>query len=228
MIKQGSMITIDYTAKISDNNIDQVFDTTEEAVAKKNDIFNSNKVYEPMIIVLGEGWIPIGLENVIKKATVGDKFDVIIPSEDAYGPKDPSKIKLVARREFQKLNINPSVGDRIAIGAQVGSVLAVTSSRVRMDYNHILAGKNIEYSVVIHEKIEKEEEKIKALIRRRLPGSDLSDMKIEIKDTALKLYMPEQIRYLEYIQFAKKEIAKDIKDISPKYNEIIYIEQFIF
>ena len=40
MIKQGSMITIDYTAKISDNNIDQVFDTTDEDVAKITDTYH--------------------------------------------------------------------------------------------------------------------------------------------------------------------------------------------
>ena len=66
MIESGSMITIDYTAKIAnDANDEHIFDTTLEQVAKNESIFNPNKVYNHMIVVLGRDWIPIGLENAI-------------------------------------------------------------------------------------------------------------------------------------------------------------------
>ncbi|MCH8905885.1 MAG: FKBP-type peptidyl-prolyl cis-trans isomerase, partial [Candidatus Heimdallarchaeota archaeon] len=149
MIDNGSMITIDYTAKI-DNEIEgTVFDTTIEEVAQTEAIFNPEKFYEPMLVVVGQGWIPVGLENAITASSVGEKFIVNVPCAEAYGPKDPSKIKLVARREFQKKNINPSIGDRITIGNQTGTVISVGSGRVRMDYNHVLAGKDSEYNVLV-------------------------------------------------------------------------------
>ncbi|MHA2249703.1 MAG: FKBP-type peptidyl-prolyl cis-trans isomerase [Candidatus Kariarchaeaceae archaeon] len=226
MIKSGSMITIDYTAKISDENNGTVFDTTNEEVAKNEALYVSDKIYEPMLVVIGKGWIPIGLETALQKANVGEKFNVNVPCEEAYGPKDPSKIKLVARREFQKLNINPSIGDRITLGLQTGTVLSVSSGRVRMDYNHVLAGKDIEYDIEIHYEITGDAKKIAALIKRRIPGADLEDMKILIDGKVIKVNMPESARYFEYIQFAKKEAASDIAEIVPGYKEIEFIDYF--
>jgi len=230
MIEPGSMIKIDYTARIAEIDATDgertVFDTTIEEIAREEEIYKPDKIYQPMLVVLGKNWIPEGLEKRIQEADVGDSFETNIPSEEAYGPKDPSKIKLVARREFQKLNINPSVGDRITIGSQTGTVLSVTSGRVRMDYNHVLAGQDIDYSISIHEKIEGDENKIHELIKRRLPGANLDDMKIEIDDKHITVEVPEQARFFEYVQFAKAEVAKDIGDILSGYENIEFRELF--
>lgn len=230
------MIKIDYTAKIADIDAvkeeeeeeeqQAVFDTTIEEVARKENIYKPEKIYEPMLVVLGKGWIPKGLEERVMQAEVGENFKVSIPCENAYGPKDPSKIKLVARREFQKLNINPSVGDRITIGSQTGTVLSVSSGRVRMDYNHILAGKDIDYNITIHELIDGEPNKIKELIKRRLPGANLDDMEIKVENSKIIVFVPEQARFFEYVQFAKAEVAKDIGEIIPGYSEIEFRENF--
>ena len=226
MIENGSMITIDYTAKIQNENGGTVFDTTVEDVAQTEAIFNPNKFYEPMLVVLGQGWVPNGLEKAISQSKIGEKFEINVLCDDAYGPKDPSKIKLVARREFQKQNINPSIGDRIKIGTQTGTVISVGSGRVRMDYNHVLAGKDIEYKVTIHQLITAKEDQIKALIKRRLPGADLSGISITINSSEVEVHMPEKARFLEFVQFAKAEAAKDIQEIVPGYKVIKFIETF--
>jgi len=230
MIEPGSMIKIDYTAKIAEKDVTEeepvVFDTTIEEIARAEEIYKPDKVYEPMLVVLGENWIPRGLEKRIQEANVGDNFHTNVPSEEAYGPKDPSKIKLVARREFQKLNINPSVGDRITIGSQTGTVLSVTSGRVRMDYNHVLAGQDIDYEITIHEIIEGDENYISELISRRLPGANLDGMSIQINGTQIIVEIPEHARFFEYVQFAKAEVAKDIGEIVPGYKSIEFRELF--
>lgn len=229
MISEGSMITIDYTASIvNETENPRVFDTTILDIATKETIFKQGKVYEPMLVVIGKEWIPKGLENILVKAEVGEELEVIIPCDDAYGPKDPSKIKLVARREFQKQNINPSIGDRITIGSQEGSVLSVSATRVRMDYNHLLAGKDIKYSIKIHKIIEEKENQILSLINRRLPGADLSTIEVYIKDDIIQVIMPEQTRYYEYVQFAKAEIAKDIEELILGMKGINFIDHFPF
>ncbi len=225
-INEGSLILIDYVARIKEGDEEKVFDTTLEDVARDESIFDKNKIYEPILVVIGQNWVPIGLEKALMKANVGDEFDIIVPCEEAYGPKDPSKIKLVARREFQKLNINPSVGERIYIGGQIGSVLSVSSSRVRMDYNHLLAGKDIGYKVKIHKKITNKEEKIKALLKRRLPGSNLDNLDVKFNGDQITIIVPEDIRYLEYLQFAKKELVEDINVIIGHFSKVTYIEVF--
>ena len=229
MIEEGSMIKIDYTAKITEIESGEehtVFDTTLEEVAREESIYKPDKVYQPMLVVIGKNWIPKGLEERIKQASVGETFEANIPSDEAYGPKDPSKIKLVARREFQKLNINPSVGDRITIGSQTGTVLSVTSGRVRMDYNHVLAGQDIDYKITIHEQIKGDDNQIKELIKRRLPGANLDGMNIQIKEKSIIVEVPEQARFFEYVQFAKAEVAKDIGDIIAGYEQIEFRESF--
>ncbi len=110
----------------------------------------------------------------------------------------------------------------------MGTVLSVSSGRVRMDYNHVLAGKDIEYNIQIHEEIIGDDDQIKELIKRRLPGSSLNDMKIDIKDEIIQVFMPHTARFYEYIQFAKSEAAKDIKEIVSRYNGIQFIEFFKF
>ena len=228
MIDEGSMIRIDYTAKIADIAEEelQIFDTTIESVARSKSIYRPDKIYEPILVVLGRGWVPKGLEKRLREASVGDSFQTCIPQDEAYGPKDPSKIKLVARREFQKLNINPEIGDRITIGSQTGTVLSVSQGRVRMDYNHILAGKDIDYDIVVHEVIDGEESKIKALIKRRLPGANLDDMNVSIESDHVIVQVPEQARFFEYVQFAKAEVAKDIGEILSGYKSIEFREFF--
>lgn len=228
MIKSGSMIKIDYTAKTNEENGGTVFDTTLAEIAQSELIYQSDKHYEPMLVVLGKSWIPKGLESVLENSSIGEKIDVLIPCEEAYGLKDPSKIKLVARREFQKQNINPSIGDRITLGSQTGTVLSVSSGRVRMDYNHVLAGKDIHYNIEIHNEIVGSENQIKELIRRRLPGSNLENLKIEIIKKLIKVFMPKEARFFEYIQFAKSEAAKDIQEIVPGFLGIQFVEYFDF
>ncbi len=226
MIPKGSMITIDYTASIIDKENEKVFDTTILEVATQETIYKPDKIYEPMLVVLGKEWIPKGLDRVLMEAEIETEIETVIDCVDAYGPKDPSKIKLVARREFQKLNINPSIGDRITIANQLGTVLSVSATRVRMDYNHVLAGKNIKYKIKIHELIEGDDKKIKALIKRRLPGSLLHDMKVNINGDTIDVFLPEQTRFYEFVQFAKAEVAKDIKELLSGFTGINFIDYF--
>ena len=82
------------------------------------------------------------------------------------------------------------------------------------------------YTVTIHAVINEELDKIQALINRRLPGADLSDSIIRIDGEKLDVILPDRVRYYEYIQFAKKNIAKDIGDIIGKYTEVVFHETF--
>ncbi|MBS7617710.1 peptidylprolyl isomerase, partial [Candidatus Bathyarchaeota archaeon] len=57
--QKGDFILIDYVARVKDTN--EVFDTTVEAEARKFNIYSSDVIYEPMLVVLGEGWVVNGL-----------------------------------------------------------------------------------------------------------------------------------------------------------------------
>jgi FKBP-type peptidyl-prolyl cis-trans isomerase 2 len=224
VVKEGSFIKINYTSITLEDG--KAFDTSVADVAKDNQIFTEEKVYEPMLLVLGSNWFPPMVEKSLIGRELGETVDIIVKAEDAFGPRDPSKIKLVARREFQKVQINPQKGDWVNIGNQTGKVLSVTAGRVRMDFNHKLAGYDLKYTIEIKEVINEKEDKIQSIIGRRLPGADLSDSIININGEVVKIELPHRVKYYEYIQFAKKTIAQDIKGIFNEFKTITYLENF--
>ena len=224
-IKEGSFVKVDFIAKKSEDG--EIFDTTIKEVAEKHGIFTHAKIYEPKLLVIGKEWLPGAVEKALLGKTVGETIEIDVPFAEAFGPHDPSKIKLVPRREFQKLQINPQKGEYVEISGQEGLILSVTPGRVRIDFNHKLAGKDLHYTVTIHSVINEELDKIQALINRRLPGADLSDSIIHINGEKLDVVLPDRVRYYEYIQFAKKNIAKDIGEIIGKYTEVVFHETFL-
>ncbi|RMG33660.1 MAG: peptidylprolyl isomerase [Methanobacteriota archaeon] len=223
-VTEGSFVKVDYIAKKAEDNT--VFDTTIKEIAEKHGIFSPSKFYEPILLVIGREWLPKIVEDSLLGKTVGESVEVDVPFADAFGPHDPSKIKLVPRREFQKLQINPQKGEYVNISGQEGLILSVSPGRVRIDFNHKLAGKDLHYTVTIRKVINDELEKIQALINRRLPGADISDSIIEINGEALDVILPDRVRFYEYIQFAKKNIAKDIGAILGKYTEVHFHETY--
>jgi len=59
-LKDGDIITLDYEGRTEG----VLFDTTLEKVAKKEDSIVENRVYAPITVVVGDGRLVPGLENV--------------------------------------------------------------------------------------------------------------------------------------------------------------------
>ena len=91
-LQKGDFILIDYVGKVKETG--EVFDTTIEEIARKERLYKEGEIYEPKLIVLGEGWILKALEEEILKLDVGTKSTIEIPPEKAFGPRDPEKVKL--------------------------------------------------------------------------------------------------------------------------------------
>ena len=54
-LEKGSLILLDYTAKIKDSN--EIFETTRADDVKNNPDYDPNKKYEPRLLGVGEGWV---------------------------------------------------------------------------------------------------------------------------------------------------------------------------
>ena len=74
--EKGSLILIDYVAKVKDT--DEVFDTTLEEDAKKHSIHESGVKYSPKLVSVGEVSYPVlkGLDEALTKTAAGDKLTV--------------------------------------------------------------------------------------------------------------------------------------------------------
>ena len=64
---KGSLILVDYTAKVKDT--EEVFDTTIEEDAKKHSIHEQNVKYQPKLVSIGEVSYPVlkGLDEALAK-----------------------------------------------------------------------------------------------------------------------------------------------------------------
>jgi FKBP-type peptidyl-prolyl cis-trans isomerase FklB len=82
-------VSVNYTGKILTN---LVFDTSIESVARANNIFVSNRKYEPLRYPIGFGFTIPGFEFAILQMEEGDKATVIMPSLYGYGTESVGAI----------------------------------------------------------------------------------------------------------------------------------------
>ncbi|MGC9778499.1 MAG: FKBP-type peptidyl-prolyl cis-trans isomerase [Candidatus Heimdallarchaeota archaeon] len=227
-VKKGDFLKISFTLKVKGTN--QVIETTSENVAKKSGIFDEKNSYGLRLMIVGneEMYLHKLNEAVIGKE-IGTKFKVSIPPEDTFGQRDPTKIKLLGRKELVAKNIIPEVGKQITWGNQNGVIRTMVGGRVRVDFNHPLVGQTIVYDIKINEKISGSKKKLEALMDYRLPGIDLSTFTIKDEKVKVSISIPEEIITKDpYIQFRKLRIASDINKNFPDCKEVVFIDSFTF
>lgn len=105
---------------------------------------------DPQRIRLGYGEVPPGIENTLFEMGVGESVSVVVPPERAYGDHDPAGVQVRMRSEVpggQDLVKGSVLGWKSPVTQQVlpVRVIEVTEDYVRLDYNHPLAGKSLEY-----------------------------------------------------------------------------------
>ena len=222
-LERGSLILVDYTAKVKDSN--EVFETTREEEAKKSDLFDPTRRYEPRLISIGEGWVLKGLDEALEAANIGDKIDVEITPDKGFGERDPNKVRMVAQRKLGEKADEVRVGDVIEIDNRTGIVRYVGSGRVQIDFNHRFAGRTLTYDVDIVKKLESDDDKIISLIKRRLPLDD-NKIKINLKGLTLEIELPEETLLAEGLQIIKRAAANDVFKFVPTLKEIKFIESF--
>ncbi|WXG40816.1 MAG: FKBP-type peptidyl-prolyl cis-trans isomerase [Candidatus Freyarchaeum deiterrae] len=207
-IKKNDFVLVEFIGRIKDNA--KVFDTTVQEVAMKADIFNEREIYQPRLVVVGAGWVLPGLDEALEGLHIGETKTIEIPPEKGFGEKDPKNVKVFPAREFLKQNVKPRPGMTIRIKGRLGTVQKVGGGRIRVDMNHPLAGQILEYEVTVKNILQNDEDKIKALISRRIVGIDLSKFKINVGEKSVEIAIPNEAVLTENIQFAKIGIVSDI------------------
>jgi peptidylprolyl isomerase len=223
-LQKGDFILISYTAKVKETN--EVFDTTHEDVAKKEHLYKEGKMYEPKLVVVGENWVLKALDDCLTTVEINKPATVEIPPDKGFGQRDPEKIKRVPLKQLLAKDINPVIGAQIEFQGKDAVVRSMGAGRVLLDFNPALAGKTLIYDLTVSKKLESNEEKIGALIHRRVPVVEESNFKITLQDKCLTIDMPEVAFYIEGIQIAKRGIALDIQKFIPDLTETKFVETF--
>lgn len=230
-IENGDFVRVNFTGKIKES--DDVFDTTYEEIAQEAAIFDDKKTYKPIPIVVGGNHLLPAIEEAIVGLEAGDKKTVEVESDDAFGKRDPSLIQLIPMKEFKRQGMTPVPGMKIQSEGSTGKILTVNGGRVRVDFNHELAGKDLVYDVEVTEVIDDENEKIKSMIELHYanPNVDIDKTEIEIADGIVNLKLDElakfdQQSYMD-VTLARFRIAKDIYDNIEGIGKVNFIDEFV-
>jgi peptidylprolyl isomerase len=136
--KQGDTVKVHYTGKLKDGSV-----------------FDSSANREPLEFTLGAGNMIPGFEQAVVGMDAGEKKTTEIPVDQAYGQKREDMIISVPRENVPG-DIQPEVGQQLAIQQQGGqqvpvTVTEVTEDKVVLDANHPLAGQDLVFEIEVVE-----------------------------------------------------------------------------
>ncbi len=107
---------------------------------------------DPLTYLHGLGHIIPGLENALSGKEKGDKFEITIKPEDAYGPRVEEMVQSVPKTEFQDVD-QIQVGMQFQVDTEQGpmvlTVIEVKDNDLVLDGNHPLAGVTLNFDVEV-------------------------------------------------------------------------------
>ena len=173
-MKKGSFVYIDFVAKVGD----EVFDLTDENLARELGIWREDAKYGPVGVIVGEGMVIEGVDEALEQMEVGQEKYFEVPPEKAFGFRNPGLVKTFSISEF---DFTPEPGMLLEFDTGVAKVLSVSSGRVRIDFNNPLAGKTLKYRLKIVKEVNDEEEKLKIITDYFGTGYSLSGGKVKLE-----------------------------------------------
>ena len=134
-VRDGQVVTMEYTLRVDG----EVVDTSEG--------------HDPIQFIQGEGNIIPGLERELYGMAIGESKEITVSAEDGYGEIDEAAFVDVPREQFPD-NIPMEVGVALSVQDSAGNPMHATIYKVgeetiKLDFNHPLAGKALQFSVTI-------------------------------------------------------------------------------
>lgn len=111
----------------------------------------SSRDREPLAILVGHGNIIPGLEEAMMDKAEGDRFEVTVGPEQAYGERRDNFVQRVPKKYFRNQRLQPGqqVVVETAMGPRAVSVVKIGATVVDVDLNHPMAGKTLQFDVEI-------------------------------------------------------------------------------
>lgn len=137
VIKQGDKVKVEYKGTLDDGT---VFDTSEGR--------------EPLEFEVGSGQIIKGFDEAVVGMDKDQEKDINIKCDDAYGQPRPEMVQEIPRDKLPA-EPAPQVGMGLMLNTPQGQIPAqiaeVSDDKVKIDMNHPLAGKNLNFNIKVVE-----------------------------------------------------------------------------
>lgn len=115
-------------------------------------VIDSNEGAGPLAYIHGQGQIVTGLEEALQGRNVGDRFQVTVPPEKAYGVRDAALVQVVSRDMFEtnhELEVGMRFRASLEDGEHVFTIVGLDGKQVTLDGNHPLAGATLNFDVTV-------------------------------------------------------------------------------
>lgn len=126
-------------------------------------IIDSSREKEPLSYIQGHGYLISGLEAELEGKTTGDKFSTVILPKDGYGEYNPQLVTDVPRSQFETdlaIEVGMQFQAMSPSGPMIVRVTEVNGDSIKIDANHELAGKNLNFDVEVMEVRDATEEEL--------------------------------------------------------------------
>ncbi len=148
--------------------------------AGNGELIEKTKDEEPLVFLFGQGMMLEAFENNLEGLSENDEFDFQLKPEEAYGEFNEQAIQELDANIFKGENgeINTDiikVGNIVPLMTQDGRrlqavVLEVGEEKIKMDFNHPMAGETLHFKGRVQEVREATEAELSAIhgcVRRR-------------------------------------------------------------
>ena len=215
-MQKGDFVKVSYVGRLESG---EIFDLTDVETAKKEGIYNSRIAYGDLPVIVGAKFLIKGLDDTLLSLNVGERKDVEIKPEDAFGERDAKLVRTVPRKFFRDQKVEPRQGLIVDFGGTKGRIQSVGGGRVMVDFNNPLSGHILKYTLEVKEKIEKPEDQVKAVfeffgvrdIEPKIEGGKISvnaRLPAQIKDKISSLII-EHIKGIENVDFIESYGKKE-------------------
>lgn len=217
-MEEGTVVRFDYVLSFDG----EVREASTEEAAKKHGIFVEGRNYEPLTFVVGGRQIIPGLEKHVVEHKAGDSFTCEIPAAEAYGERDAAKVQTIPMAQFKKQGVAPQVGQVINWNQQRVVVTHVGGGRVRVDGNHDLAGKDLQYEVTVTEVLSDDKDKLGAVLDMFFSES----AEYEYDGEEVTLYIPDQAKFSQDWPMMKFRVLTQIRQAVGLDKPVNLIERY--
>ena len=164
-LQDGDFVELDYTLRTTDD--DEVIDTTHESVAEEAGIADEeNRDFTPRTIIIGDGHVFESVDDSLRGSEVGDGDSVIITPEEGFGEYDPEEVRTVSAEKIPEDDRYP--GATVQIDRQQGHIETIIGGRARVNFNHPLAGEELEYDYEIAAVVDDREQQAEGILGMHL------------------------------------------------------------
>ncbi|MBU1330575.1 MAG: peptidylprolyl isomerase [Gammaproteobacteria bacterium] len=121
---------------------------------ENGDVVDSTFDKQPATFKVGDGNLLPGFEQAIFGLKAGDKRSLPIAPEQGFGQGNPQNVQIMPRSQFQDMELSEGllvIFNDAANTELPGVVKTFDDSQVTIDFNHPLAGKQLQFDVEVIE-----------------------------------------------------------------------------